>query len=75
MTHQPGIYVPLRALFLVFFYRIFFILAGNEKNHNRSNEFDRTKDKGWQLPLCVWKNPHRLIMGKYCDHSSSFIFN
>ena len=23
----------------------------------------------------VWKNPHRLIMGKSCEHSSSFIFD
>ena len=23
------------------------------------------------LPFSVWKNPHRLIMGKYFDHSSA----
>ena len=27
-----------------------------------------------KLPLSVWKNPHRLIMEKCCDHSSTFIF-
>ena len=34
--HQPGVYVPLRALFLVFD-RIFFILAGNENIRNISD--------------------------------------
>ena len=24
--------------------------------------------------MSVWKNPHRLIMGEICEHSSSFIF-
>ena len=33
--HQPGVYVPLRALFLVFD-RMFFILAGKKDNHNIS---------------------------------------
>ena len=55
MTHQPGVYVPLRALFLVFD-RIFFILAGNKDIHNILDEFeirpDRTKDCG---ASCVYK--------------------
>ena len=41
--HQPGVYVPLRALFLVF-NRIFFILAGNENIHNISDEFEIRPD-------------------------------
>ena len=51
--HQPGVYVPLRALFLVFD-RIFFILAGLEDNHNISDEFefspDSTRDCGVSCP-------------------------
>ena len=40
--HQPGVYVPLRALFLVFaiFHLILFILAGNEDMHKSLNEFE-----------------------------------
>ena len=26
------------------------------------------------LPLSVWKNPYRIIMGECCDHSSAFNF-
>ena len=37
--HQLGVYVPLRALFLVFDW-IFFILAGNEDNHKSLDEFE-----------------------------------
>ena len=39
MTHQPGVNVPLRALFLVFNW-IFFILAGNEDMHESLDEFE-----------------------------------
>ena len=52
--HQPGVYVPLRALFLVFFDRIFFILAGYQDIFNNSDEFefqpDWTKDCGVSCP-------------------------
>ena len=45
--HQPGVYVPLRALFLVF-ESIILILAGNEDMHESLNEFkfrpDNTKN-------------------------------
>ena len=27
-----------------------------------------------ELPLSIWKNPHRLIIGETCDHSSAFNF-
>ena len=27
-----------------------------------------------KLPLSIWKNPHRLIMGETCDHPSAFNF-
>ena len=37
--HQPGVYVPLRALFLVFNW-IFFILAGIEDMHESLDEFE-----------------------------------
>ena len=37
--HQPGVYVPLRALFLVFDW-IVFILAGNEDNYKSLDEFE-----------------------------------
>ena len=36
--HQPGVYVPLRALFLVD--RIFFIFAGKEDNHKVLDKFE-----------------------------------
>ena len=36
--HQPGVYVPLRALFLVF-ESIILILAGNEDMHESLDEF------------------------------------
>ena len=53
MTHQPGVYVPLRALFLVFDC-IFFILAGNQEYHKSSDglEFqpDQTSDSGVSCP-------------------------
>ena len=52
--HQPGVYVPLRALFLV-------ILAGKEDNHNISDDFefqpDSTKDCGVSCPLASEKIP------------------
>ena len=51
--HQPGVYLPLRALFLVFD-RIFFILADNKDNHNIPDEFEigpnSTKDCGVSCP-------------------------
>ena len=47
--HQPGVYVPLRALFLVFNW-IFFILAGNEDMHKRLDELNFSKS---YLPLSV----------------------
>ena len=36
--HQPGVYMPLRALFLVLDW-IFFILAGNEDIYKSLDEF------------------------------------
>ena len=36
--HQPGVYVPLRALFLVF-ESIILILAGNDDMHESLDEF------------------------------------
>ena len=46
---------------------IFFILGNNKDNHNFSDEFKfrlgLTSDCG-VAPLSVWKNPHKLIMGK-----------
>ena len=41
--HQPGVYVPLRALFLVFDW-IYFIFAGNEDNHKGMDEFEIQPD-------------------------------
>ena len=53
MTHQPGVCVPLRALFLVFDW-IFFILAGNEDNYKSLDEFEfrqnSTTDFGVSCP-------------------------
>ena len=37
--HQSGVYVPLRALFLVFKW-IFLILAGNKDTHKSLNELN-----------------------------------
>ena len=51
--HQPGVNVPLRALFLVFDL-IFFILADNQDIYNISDEFEfqpfSTKDCGVSCP-------------------------
>ena len=45
-----------------------FILAGNEDNHNILDGFEISarSDQGLmsKLPLSVWKNLHRLIMGE-----------
>ena len=50
--HQPGVYVPLRALFLVDL--IFFILAGKEDSHKISDKFKfglgSTTDCGFCYP-------------------------
>ena len=65
-------------LFSVVFYPFLFILADNEDMHKISDEFefrqDRTTDYGVR---CLWglKNSHRLIMGKWFLHASSFIFD
>ena len=52
-SYQPGVYVPLKALFLVFQW-IFFILAGNKDNYNISDGFefqlDPTSDCGVTCP-------------------------
>ena len=62
----------------LFFDPILFILAGNEDMHKISDEFefrpDRTTDYGVSCPWGL-KNSHRLIMGKWCLHASSFIFD
>ena len=41
--HQPGVYVPLRALFLVLD-GILFILTGNDDIHKSLNEFEIQPD-------------------------------
>ena len=64
--------------FSVVFYPILCILADNEDMHKILDEFkflpDRTTDYGVSCP-CGLKNSHRLIMGKWCLHASSFIFD
>ena len=61
--------------FFFFFYPILFIFAGNEEMHNISDEFefrpDQTTDYGVRCP----KKSDRLIMGKWCLHASSIIFD
>ena len=42
--HQPGVYVPLRALFLVLD-GILFILTGNDDIHKSLNEFEIRPDQ------------------------------
>ena len=58
--------------------RSFFILAGKEVMHKISDEFefrpDRTTGYGVSCLKCL-KMSHRLIMGKWCLHASSFIFD
>ena len=65
-------------LYSVAFDPILFILAGNEDIHKNSDEYefrpDRTTDYGVSCPWAS-KNSHRLIMGKWCLHASSFIFD
>ena len=49
------------------FDRIFFILAGNEENHNISNDFEIQADRTMGCGVAATdrlENPHRLIMGK-----------
>ena len=57
---------------------IIFKLAGNEDMHKISDEFkfrpDRTTDYGVSC-LEVKTISYRLIMGKWCLHASSFIFD
>ena len=66
-------------LFSVAFDLILLTLAGNEDMHKISDEFefrpDRTTDYGVSCPWTSKKNSHRLIMGKWCLHASSFIFD
>ena len=66
-------------LFLVVFDPVLLILAGNEDMHKISDEFefrsDRTTDYGVSCPWVSKKISHRLIMGKWCLHASSFIFD
>ena len=66
-------------LFLVVFYPILFIFAGNEGMHKISNKFefwpDQTSGYGVSCPWASKKISHRLIMGKWCLHASSFIFD
>ena len=49
------------------FYMIFFFLAGNEGMHKILDEFEFLPESdnglGSYLPLSVWKNPQKLIMG------------
>ena len=63
---------------MVVFDSILFILAGNEDMHTISDEFefrpDRIPDYGVSCPWGL-KMSHRLIMGKWCLHVSSFIFD
>ena len=54
------------------------ILAGNEDMHKISAEFEFRPDLTTDYRVsCPWglKNFHRLIMGKWCLHASSFIFD
>ena len=52
------------------------VLAGNEDMHKISDEFefrpDQTTDYGVS---CPWGLKHFLIMGKWCLHACSFIFD
>ena len=51
----------------------------HEDMHKISDKFefrpDRTTDYGISCPWASKKNSHRLIMGKWCLHASSVIFN
>ena len=38
------------------------------------SNFDKIRPGTYELAALERKNPHRLIMGTYCDQSSSFIF-
>ena len=68
--------------FSVAFDLILFILASNKDMHKISDEFefrpDRTTDYRDNKILSALerlKISHRLIMGKWCFHASSFIFD
>ena len=40
------------------------------------SKFSRIRPGTYELAAqSVWKNPHRLIMGECCDHSSTFILD
>ena len=55
--HQPGVYVPLRALFLVFD-GIFTFYAGKEDNSISSDEFEIQQDTAELAALeCLKKIP------------------
>ena len=65
-------------LFSVAFDPILFILAGNKDMHKLSDEFkfrpDRITDYRVSCPWVSKKNSHKLIMGKWWLHATSFIF-
>ena len=67
----------MSQIFLGCFLSILFILALNEDIHKISNEFefrpDRTTNYGVSCPWGI-KKSHRLVLGKWCLHASSFIF-
>ena len=62
----------------LFLIRSFLYFAGNKDMHKISDEFecqpDRTTDYGVSCPWGL-KISHRLIMGKWCLHANSFIFD
>ena len=58
---------------LLFFYQIFFKLAGNKDRHKISDEFEFRHTPYRVRCSNVWKISHRLIMGKWCLQASSFI--
>ena len=66
-------------LFLVAFDQILFILSGNEDMHKILDEFEfrsnLTTDYGVSCPWASKNISHRLMMGKWCLHASSFIFD
>ena len=61
----------------LFLIRSFLYFAGNKDMHKISDEFefrpDRTTDYGVSCPWGLKKS--KLIMGKWCLHASSFIFD
>ena len=73
-----GLRWAIVALWDTCFYSILLILAGNEDMHKISGEFEFRQDRTTDYCVsCPWgqKNSHRLIMGKWCLHASSFIFD